>query len=428
MSPSQTKQTANSALLLLPKDGYRGDDFLLAAKALDIKVIVARNLCQKLADNWRLDALLSIPFKDPAKAAKLVQQELADQTPQVVIGIDDQGVEAAAAIANALHIKSNSPLAVEMLHDKYRFRKLQQQLGLPVPEFSPVQISGHRVSRNQPFKFPCVVKPTRLSGSLGVIRVDAAAELDEVMTRVSHIIDHSAMDTSGINLLLEQYLEGSEHALEAIIEKGELRTLAIFDKPDPLEGPYFEETIYATPSRLPQDIQKEFQRQVQLICRQAGIMDGPVHAEARIHDDTVTLLEAAPRSIGGSCGKVLRHALGMSLEELILRHALGETLPAINGTGPAAGVMMLPVPAAGIFNAIDGVEEAQTISGIDAVEVSARSGDRVLPLPDESIYLGFVFASGESPELVVSALRKARDCLQIRIKPILEVDVIAAGS
>lgn len=427
MSPSPTSQTASSILLLLPKDGYRGDDFLLAANTLGVEVIVARNLCQKLANNWQLDALLSIPFKDPAKAAKLVQQELAGHTPQVVIGIDDHGVEAAAAIAKALHIESNSPLAVETLRDKYRFRKLQQQLGLPVPAFSPIQISGNRVSRNQLFEFPCVVKPTRLSGSRGVVRVDTAAELDDVVIRVNHIIERCGMDTSGINLLLEQYLEGSEHALEAIVERGELRTLAIFDKPDALEGPYFEETIYATPSRLPQDTQMEFQRQVQLICRQAGIVDGPVHAEARIFHDTVTLLEAAPRSIGGSCGKVLRHALGMSLEELILRHALGETVPAIDGTGPAAGVMMLPVPVAGIFDAIDGVEEVQTISGIDAVEISARPGDRVLSLPEESIYLGFVFASGKSPEFVVSALRKARDCMQIRIKPILEVDVIAAG-
>lgn len=419
MRPNQAKQTANSVLLLLPKDSYRGDDFLQAAKTLGIEVIVARNLCQKLADNWRLDTLLSIPFKDPAKAAKLVQQELAGHLPQAVIGIDDQSVEAAAAIAEVLHIKSNSPLAVGMLHDKYRFRKLQQQLGLPVPAFLPIQISGNRVSRNQSLEFPCVVKPTRLSGSRGVIRVNTAAELDETTARVGHIIDRCNMGTSGVNLMLEKYLEGSEYALEAIMDRGELRTLTIFDKPDALEGPYFEETIYITPSHLPQDTRKEFQRQVQLICQQAGILDGPVHAEARIHHGTVTLLEAAPRSIGGSCGKVLRHVLGMSLEELILRHALGDTVPTIDDTGPAAGVMMLPVPVAGIFNVIDGVEEVQTISGIDAVEASARPGDRVLPLPEESIYLGFVFASGESPEFVVSALREARDRLQIRIKPMV---------
>ena len=193
----RAEQTANSILLLLPKDGYRGDDFLLAANALGIEVIVARNLCQKLANNWQLDALLSIPFKDPAKAAKLVQQELADNPPQIVIGVDDHGVEAAAAIAKALHLKSNSPLAVEILRDKYRFRKLQQQLGLPVPAFSPIQLPGYGVSRNQLFEFPCVVKPTRLAGSRGVIRVDAAAELNEVLIRVGHIIDCSDMGTSG---------------------------------------------------------------------------------------------------------------------------------------------------------------------------------------------------------------------------------------
>ena len=174
-------------------------------------------------------------------------------------------------------------------------------------------------------------------------------------------------------------------------------------------------------------MQMEFQRQVQLICQQAGITEGPIHAESRVHRDSVTLLEVAPRSIGGSCGKVLRHALGMSLEELILRHVLGDALPAIDQSGPAVGVMMLPVPVAGIFSGIDGIDKAQVVPGIEAIEISSHSGDRVLPLPEESTYLGFVFASGESPELVVSALRAARDCLSINIKPMLEVGVVASG-
>ena len=421
----RTKQDAPRVLLLLPKDSYRSDEFLQAAKVLGIDVIVAGNLCHQLAGHWQLDTLLSLPFDDPAKAAQLMQQELAGQIPQAVIGIDDHGVEAAAAIAEVLHIKSNSRHAVETLHDKYRFRKLQQQLGLPFPVFVPIPISSNRINQIQSFEFPAVVKPTRLSGSRGVIRVNTAEELDEAIDRIDDINRHSNMDTPDIGVLLEQYLEGSEHALEAIMEEGELRTLAIFDKPDPLQGPYFAETIYVTPSCLSKDTQMEYQRQVQMICWQAGILNGPVHAEARIHHGTVTLLEVAPRSIGGSCGKVLRHALGMSLEELILRCALGEALPDIDHSGPAAGVMMLPVPAAGIFNDIDGIEDAQALPGIEAVEVSARPGDRVLPLPEESTYLGFVFASGESPEFVVSALREARDRLFIRIKPIL--DVAASG-
>ena len=421
MSPSLSKRDAPRVLLLLPKESYRSDDFLQAAKTLGINIVVAGNQCHQLADHWQLDALLSLPFDDPAKAAAMVQQELVGNTIQAVIGIDDHGVEAAAAIAEALHIKSNSSLAVQTLHDKYHFRKLQQQLDLPFPMFGPIQISGQQVNCEQAFNYPAVVKPTRLSGSRGVIRVEAEDQLHEVVNRIGEIIRHSGMDVTGINLLLEQYLEGSEHVLEAIMDQGELHTLAIFDKPDPLEGPYFAETIYVTPSGLSKDIQMEFQRQVQLICRQAGIVDGPIHAEARIYDGTVTLLEVAPRSIGGSCGKVLRHALGMSLEELILRHALGEKLPEIDSFGPTAGVMMLPVPAAGIFNDIDGIEEVLAIPGIDTVEVSARPGDRVLPLPEESTYLGFVFAFGESPEFVVTALREARDCLFINIKPILNV-------
>lgn len=421
MSLQQSKQNTLSVLLLLPKESYRCDEFLQAADALGIEVIVARNLCHRLASNWKLDRLLSLPFDNPEAAAQLVQQELAGQAPQAVIGVDDSGIEVAAAIAEALHVESNTQLAVETLHDKYRFRKLQQQLGLPFPAFSPMRISGHRINREHKIDFPVVAKPTRLSGSRGVIRVDAAEKLDETIDRIGDIIHHSKVKSSGISLLLEQYLDGSEHALEAMMDKGEAKVLAIFDKPDPLEGPYFEETIYLTPSHLSQDIRREFQRQVELICQQAGILNGPVHAEARVHHDTVTLLEVAPRSIGGSCGKVLRHALGMSLEELILRCALGEVVPDFNHSGPAVGVMMLPVPVAGIFNGIDGIEQVQVMPGIESVEVSARSGDRVIPLPEESTYLGFIFASGESPESVVSALRAAKDKLRIRIKPILKV-------
>jgi biotin carboxylase len=427
MSPHLSKRDVASVLLLLPKESYRSDEFLRAAEALGINVIVAGNQCHRLAGHWQLDNLLSLPFDDPVKAANMVQQELAGQKPQAVIGIDDSGVEAAAAIAEALQIKSNSHLAVAKLHDKYRFRKLQQQLGLPFPGFSPVRISGNRINRQHQYDFPVVVKPTRLSGSRGVIRVDAAEQLDETIDRINDIIHHSKMDTDGISLLLERYLEGSEHALEALMEQGEIKVLAIFDKPDPLEGPYFEESIYVSPSYLSQDTQEEFRRQVELICQQAGILNGPVHAEARVFHDTVTLLEVAPRSIGGSCGKVLRHALGMSLEELILRHALGEVIPDFDRSGPAVGVMMLPVPVAGIFNGFDGAEEVLAVPGIEAMEVSSRLGDRVLPLPEESTYLGFIFASGESPEFVVSALRAARDCLFIKIKPMLEVDVATSG-
>jgi len=426
MSLQQSKQNVSSVLLLLPKESYRSDEFLQAVDVLGIEVIIARNLCHRLADHWQMDRLLSLPFDDPETAAQLVQQEMSGQKPQAVIGIDDSGVEAAAAIADALHIKSNTLLAVETLHDKYRFRKLQQQLGLPFPAFSPIQISGSRINRDHQIEFPAVVKPTRLSGSRGVIRVDVAEKLDETIDRIGDIIRHSKMGMSGINLLLEQYLDGSEHALEAMMAEGEIQVLAIFDKPDLLEGPYFAETIYVTPSHLPQGIQKEFQRQVELVCQQAGIINGPVHAEARVYQDTVTLLEAAPRSIGGSCGKILRHVLGMSLEELILRYALGEVVPDFDRSGPATGVMMLPVPVAGIFSGIDGIEQAQVVPGIESVEMSVRLGDRVIPLPEESAYLGFIFASGESPESVVSALRAANDKLQIRIKPILKV--AASGS
>jgi biotin carboxylase len=422
MNKSKTDHSRPRILMLLPKDSYRNEDYLSAADMLGIEVIRATNQCHQLAGYWGLDNLLALPFDEPVRAAQLVLEHLAGVRPACVLGVDDQGIEAAAAISAALKLKGNMPSAVSRLRDKYRFRLLQQNLGLPAPWVKPILLENAGRAACAEATYPCVIKPTRMSGSRGVIRANDAEHLERAMTRVRRIVGRESDAPAARMLLLEQYLPGSEHALEGLMRQGRLVTLAVFDKPEALEGPFFEERMYVTPSRQQQELQDTFAVQVEQMCRKAGVLDGPVHAEARIHDGVVTLLEVAPRSIGGLCARVLTHSLGMSLEELILRHVTGDDVSVTLKCDMASGVLMIPVPCSGVFHAIEGVEEVLGIDGIERIDVTARPGDVVEPLPEASTYLGFIFARGATAEKVEQVLTRAFNSLAITIQPLLDVN------
>ncbi len=76
---------------------------------------------------------------------------------------------------------------------------------------------------------------------------------------------------------------------------------------------------------------------------------------------------------------------------------------------------MIPVPAEGVFEGIDGIERAEAIDAITSIEVSTVTGTEVAPLPDSSVYLGFVFARADHPATVEKALRSAANILEVRI-------------
>jgi biotin carboxylase len=221
-------------------------------------------------------------------------------------------------------------------------------------------------------------------------------------------------------LIVESFIPGSEHALEGLLQDGRLRVLALFDKPDPLDGPYFEETLYVTPSRLPQPTQDEIAQSVQRACELAGLGTGPVHAEMRVNAQGVWLLEIAARSIGGLCGRMLRSALGASLEELILRDALKLPLPEA-GQGEATGVMMIPIPGYGIFEGAHGLEQALAVAGISEVQITASPGQLIAAPPEGASYLGFIFAQGTSSEAVEASLRQAHERLEFDIQAAVPV-------
>ena len=402
-------------LVLLPTTGYRNNDFLAAAKKLGVEIVTAANYCHQLAPSWGLAPIMALHFDRPEQAADTVLREI-DGNPDAVLAVDDSGVELAALLAERLGLPGNPAHAVRRVRDKLAFRRLLEEWEFQCPGFRHLP-SGDDPGKLVPeLKFPAVVKARRLSGSRGVIRADDSQALVRAVNWVRAIQSRADRDAQELGLIIEDFIPGREHALEGTLQQGELTTLALFDKPDPLDGPTFEETIYVTPSRLPEALQDRIHQEVARACRLAGLVTGPVHAEVRINDQGVWILEVAARSIGGLCGRVLTHSLGMSLEELILRQAVAEPL-AVAGEGGAAGVMMIPIPRRGIYHALKGLADAQSVPGVTGVSITAEPGQIIAPPPDGASYLGFIFARAENPADAEAALRIAHRRLHFDIRP-----------
>lgn len=401
-------------LLLLPVASYRNQDFLDAAHSLGVEVITAADHCHQLAPRQGLSPILALHFDQPEAAAAQVLASLGRRV-DAVLAVDDSGVALAARLNAKLGLPGNSPTAVHYTRDKLAFRHLLRKNGLNCPIFHHVANEADARAIATQLRYPVVVKARRLSASRGVIRVDNAAEFPRAARQVLHIQRNSDRDAARLGLVVEQFIPGTEYALEGLLENGRLRVLALFDKPDPLDGPYFEETIYVTPSRLPDARQQAIARTVERACAAAGLVSGPVHAEMRLNDTGVWLLEVAARSIGGLCGRMLRHRLGMTLEQLILRHALGMPIP--EPADAAAGVMMVPVPTRGIYHAVAGLDAARSVAGIEDIRITVHPGQFIAPPPEGGSYLGFIFARTASPAAAEAALRAAHGRLAFDIRP-----------
>lgn len=405
-------------LLLLPTTGYRNSDFLVAAKKLGVEIVAAANYCHQLAPSWGLSPIMALHFDRPEQAADTLLREI-NATPDAVLAVDDSGVELAALLSERLGLPANSAQAVRRVRDKLAFRRLLQEREFLCPEFHHLP-SGEDPRKLLPeLQFPAVVKARRLSGSRGVIRADDPEELMRAVNWARAIQTRADRDAQELGLIIEDFIPGREYALEGSLQRGELTTLALFDKPDPLDGPYFEETLYITPSRLPEALQDRIHQEVARACRAAELMTGPVHAEVRVNDLGIWILEVAARSIGGLCGRVLNHLLGMSLEELILRQAVAESVPSLRvaGEGGAAGVMMIPIPRRGIYRGLEGLAAAQSVRGVTGVAITVEPGQIVAPPPDGASYLGFIFARTASPADAEMALRIAHRRLRFDIRP-----------
>lgn len=338
----------------------------------------------------------------------------------VVLGVDDRTTVVAARLARELGLPHNSVESVDAARNKLRMRQLLSAKHVPVPSFSVFPLDVDPRVAADAVRFPCVVKPLILSASCGVIRADNRDELGAAMTRVASLLTRLGLperNEAGRQLLVEDFIPGREVALEGLLTNGQLRVLALFDKPDPLDGPFFEETLYVTPSRLPEDVQGEIALRATQAARALGLEEGPVHGEFRINEQGVWVIELAARSIGGRCSQTLRFATDVTLEELILRHALRMELPSLDQSGRASGVMMLPIPSEGILVEVQGQEEARAVAGIEELTITALPGQHVVPLPEGMRYLGFLIARGTDPEEVESALREAHGRLTVAIRP-----------
>jgi len=398
-------------LLLLPTATYRAADFVTAAARLGVDVVVGSEHRQALAGPMG-DRALVVPLA-VGDAAVDVIVALHDRTPlDAVLAVDDQGVVVAAAAAERLGLRHNPPDAVAATRDKAAMRERLADASLPQPAYRIVAHGADVASAATEVGYPCVVKPVSRSASQGVIRVDNAIQAAAAGIRVRAIVGDCPEP-----LLVERFVPGAEVAVEGLLLGGRLEVLAVFDKPDPLDGPFFEETIYVTPSRQPASVQADLEATVARAATALGLREGPVHAELRIGTGgALTVLELAARSIGGLCARALRFGAGVSLEELIIRHALGLGLDGLIRESQASGVMMLPIRSSGVLERVSGQERALAIEGVVGVEISIASGRPVVPLPEGDRYLGFVFARGPTAQDVEDALRRAEACLGVRLR------------
>jgi predicted ATP-grasp superfamily ATP-dependent carboligase len=420
-------------LLLASKLGYQTRSFAEAARRLGVGVIIGSDRCHQLEDPWADDAV-PLHFEEPRNAAaslaEAVQARLHENPDQKKIGailaLGDSQTATAAHAARLLQLTYNSPESVENCRSKLRQREVLQKAGLPVPDFFSFALTQPLDSVLRRVIFPCVVKPLRLAASQGVIRANNPAEFVTAVERIARLLASPELQVTREadldRLLVERYIPGTEVALEGLLEAGQLHVLALFDKPDPLEGPYFEESIYVTPSRLPSGVREQISRCAAQSVRALGLSEGPVHAEFRLNDHGPWVLEIAPRPIGGLCSRVLRFGpQRIFLEELLIRKALALPGADLGREPDASGVMMIPVPRSGVLEKVEGSEEALAIPGVGEIQITARLHDVIAAWPEGSSYLGFIFARGKTPDFVEAALREAHGVLRFTIAPRLRV-------
>lgn len=423
-------------LLLATTTGYQTRAFVEAAEKLALDVVFATDRCHVLADPWR-DGALPLRFEDPEGSAARIVEYARTHRLDALVALGDRPTGTAARASRALGLLHHPADAADVCRDKYLSRERLRNVGLNVPGFRrfPLDVDPRSVASefNRGGGFPCVLKPLALSASRGVIRADDPEQFVRAFERIRNLLRSPEVqvlreETSEF-IQVETYVAGEEIAVEGLMDRGRLKVLAIFDKPEPLTGPFFEETIYVTPSRLPAAVQATVRDTLERATRALGLYHGPLHAELRLSPESphrIWVMEVAARSIGGLCSRALRFSSPqsdgrMSLEELLIRLALGEDVHKVDREPVASGVMMIPVPEAGVYTGVDGVERALATPGIEDVVITAKPAEKLVPLPEGASYPGFIFARGPSPAYVEDALRQAHAKLRFEISAALPV-------
>lgn len=433
-------------LLVAATTGYQLQSYRQAVEKMGLRLTLASDRCHQLEDPWG-DQAVPVRFEDPKGALEAVRERGPFQG---IVASGDRAAVLAAQLAAKLGLAFHPPAAAAICHDKFAFRQTLTKAGLPAPWFRRERLEADPAVLAGTVTYPCVLKPLMLSASRGVIRANNPAEFRAAFARIRQLLESPAIqqrrDPQSRFIQIEGYIAGAEFALEGWMAAGVLQRFALFDKPDPLEGPFFEESIYVTPSRLETDRRALIWDMVEAGARAVGLGPGPIHAEIRLAaeaeirpaaeaeippaaeagGDTAYVLEIAARSIGGLCGRALRfrHRSGpglIGLEELLIRGALGESLGAWEREPNASGVMMIPIPRGGVLEEVSGVEEAARQPGIESVEITAKPDAPLQPLPEGSTYLGFIFARTATPAAAEAALRAAHAQLRVKLRESLPV-------
>jgi len=414
---------AGELLLLVPTTSYRLDDFQAAARRLGVPLVVGSDLCHKIEDAFGAQAdLIPLDYRRPERAAEQIAEAAAQRPIRGIVPASDPTAVIAALAAERLGLPHNRPEGARRAANKHAMRAALRDAGLPVPAFALHDLREDPEAAAREATYPCVLKPLIFSASRGVIRADDPSGFVAAWRRIARLLGDTRAERrprgeeEAREVLVEAFVPGAEVALEGLLRGGALEVLALFDKPDPLDGPYFEETIYVTPSRHPAALQREIERIVADGARALGLSEGPLHAELRLSPQGPVVLEIAARSIGGLCSRSLRFGAGLTLEEVLVAHAMGLPLDALRREQRASGVMMIPIPRRGILHAVRGIEAARAVPNVVDLVVTAEAGREVVPLPEGEAYLGFLFAKAESPAEVEAALREAHRRLDLDIR------------
>jgi biotin carboxylase len=414
-------------LVLATTTGYQTRMFARAAERQGVELIYATDRCDQLEDPWR-DAAIAVRFHDQSRSIDAVLNALDRRPIDGILAVGDRPTVMAAQLGQALHLPSHTPDAVAAARDKRIARERFRAGGLLVPQSLAVSMRVDPQTVLPRVRFPAVLKPTVLSGSRGVIRADDSGDFVAAFTRIRRLLespDVVEMRDPGAELIqIEEYIPGAEFALEGLLDRGRFRTIALFDKPDPLDGPFFEETIYVTPSRVDAGTQTQIELAVRRAAQSLGLEHGPVHAEVRVNSKGPYVLEVAARPIGGLCAKTLRFEQGeqrIGFEELLVLHAAGEPVEQWRREPLASAVMMIPIPRSGTFRGVDGMQAAAAVRYIDEIEITAKTDQQLLALPEGSSYLGFIFARAAAPAEAEAAVREAHGRLRFTIDALIAV-------
>ncbi|HUQ88114.1 MAG TPA: ATP-grasp domain-containing protein [Vicinamibacterales bacterium] len=412
-------------LLLATTTGYQTRMFAEAAAKLGVELIYATDRCDQLDDPWS-DGAIAVRFHEEWRSVDSVLKQVDARPVNAVLAVGDRPTVMAAYLARLLGLPGHPPDAAAAARDKRLTREKLKAAGLLTPSFITVPVGVDALALLDRITFPVVVKPTVLSASRGVIRADDALSFATAFDRVRRLLASGEVrelrDNEADVVQIEDYIEGAEYALEGLLDRGVLKTLALFDKPDPLNGPFFEETIYVTPSRVAPEVQRQIEATVAAAVAALGLHHGPIHAECRVNARGVFVLEVAARPIGGLCAKALRlehGGLSIGFEEFLLRNALGEDLGEWQREGSASAVMMIPIPRSGVYRRVDGLDAAAGVRHIEEIQITAKPDQQLLALPEGSSYLGFIFARAKTPADAEKAVREAHAKLRFTIDPLI---------